>query len=76
MVSDNSENNYVTVPISSLVKPLFVFGDYGGNTKKKVCALPKINWAVYFGNKIKTGASKLDETPVDKEVNEDEEMGH
>ena len=34
MISDNSGTSYVTVPVSSLVKPMCVYGDYGGMKNK------------------------------------------
>ena len=64
MISDNFAKNHVIVPVSSLVKLLLVFGDYGGYPKKYYCVLPKRNWTRCFGDRIKLGASQLDGTLV------------
>ena len=45
MISDNFVTSYVTVLVSSLVKPMFTFGDYEGVKNKQFCALLKRNWA-------------------------------
>ena len=61
MISGNFATSYVTVPVSSLVKPMCVYGDYGGMKNKYFCALPKGNWARYFGD-------KLEQSPPDNNV--------
>ena len=43
----------VTVPLSSLVHPLFAIPDYGGNGTSYIVVLPRRNWSIYFGDKIK-----------------------
>ena len=43
MMSENFGTSYVKLPVSSLVKPMFVFGDYGGMKNKYFCALRKRN---------------------------------
>ena len=48
MLSDNFVKDHVVVPISSIIKPLFVFGDYEGDYKKKFCSLPKQNRGKIF----------------------------
>ena len=40
MISEKNGTSYVTVPVSSLVKPMFIYGDYGGMKNKYFCALP------------------------------------
>ena len=61
MTSDNFGTSYVTIPVSSLVRPMFVYGDYGGMKDKYFYAHPKRNWARYFGDKIK-------QSPLDNNV--------
>jgi len=43
----------VTVPLSSLVHPLCVIPDYGGNATSYIAVLPRRNLSRYFGDRIK-----------------------
>ena len=43
----------VTVPLLSLVHPLCVIPDYGGNGTSYIVVLPRRNWSRYFGDRIK-----------------------
>ena len=43
----------VTVPILSLVYPLCVIPDYGGNSTSYIVVLPRRNWSRYFRDRIK-----------------------
>ncbi len=52
-IGSNIDESFVTVPILSLVHPLCVFPDYGGNGKFFIVVLPKRNWSRYFGNRIR-----------------------
>ena len=49
----NNEISTVTVPLSSLVHPLCVIPDYGGDGTSYLVVLPRRNWSRYFGNRIK-----------------------
>ena len=49
----NDAISTVTVPISSLVHPLCVITDYGGNGTSYIVVLPRRYWSRYFGDKIK-----------------------
>ena len=74
MLSDNFVKNYVIIPTSAIVKPLFVFNDYEGDPKRKFCSLPKRNWARYFGNKIKCDReSNALQNSVDSQIEKDNE---
>ena len=42
----------VMVPLSSLVHPLCVVPDYGGNGTSYMVILPRRNWSKYFGDRI------------------------
>ena len=53
MISDDFGTSYVTLPVSSLGKPMFVHGDYRSTKNKYFCALQKRNWARYFSDKVK-----------------------
>ena len=48
----DDEINVVSVPITSLVHPLCVIPDYGGDGNSYVVVLPRRNWSRYFGNRI------------------------
>ena len=41
--------SFVTVPIDSLVHPLCVIPDIGGEPAHYFVVLPKSNWSRYFG---------------------------
>jgi hypothetical protein len=43
----------VMVPLSSLVHPLCVVPDYGGNGTSYMVVLPRRNWSRYFGDRIR-----------------------
>ncbi len=43
---------FVTVPTNSIVHPLCVFPDCGGQENKHFVVLPKRNWSQFFGNLI------------------------
>ena len=49
----NDAISTVTVPILSLVHPLCVIPDYGGNGTSYIVVLPRRNWSRYFGDRIK-----------------------
>jgi len=44
--------SFVTVPIDSLVHPLCILPDKGGDPNRYFVVLPKRNWSRYFGDKI------------------------
>jgi len=46
------EVSFVTVPLESIVHPLCVFPDIGGQKDKFFVVLPKRNWSRFFGNQI------------------------
>ena len=46
--------SFVTVPIDSLVHPLCVIPDIGGEPSRYFVVLPKSNWSRYFGDRINT----------------------
>jgi len=46
--------SFVTVPIDSLVHPLCVIPDIGGEPAHYFVVLPKSNWSRYFGDRIHT----------------------
>lgn len=50
----NDEISTVTVPLLSLVHPLCVIPDYGGDGTSYFVVLPRRNWSRYFGNRIKS----------------------
>jgi hypothetical protein len=50
----NDKISTVTVPLSSLVHPLCVIPDYGGDGASYFVVLPRRNWSRYFGNRIKS----------------------
>ena len=49
----NDATSTVTVRLSSLVHPLCVIPDYGGNGTSYIVVLPRRNWSRYFGDRIK-----------------------
>ena len=52
VLGSDDEVSIVSVPITSLVHPLCVIPDYGGDGKSYLVVLPRRNWSQYFGNKI------------------------
>ena len=44
---------HAAVPIESIVYPLIVFHDHGGNKNKFFITLPKRLWAKYFSDQIR-----------------------
>ena len=50
----NNEISTVTVPLLSLVHPLCVIPDYGGDGTSYFVVLPRRNCSRYFGNRIKS----------------------
>jgi len=50
----NDKISTVTVPLLSLVHPLCVIPDYGGDSASYFVILPRRNWSRYFGNRIKS----------------------
>ena len=52
VLGTNDDISTVTVPLSSLVHPLCVIPDYGGDAKSYFVVLPRRNWSRYFGDKI------------------------
>lgn len=48
----NNAISTVTVPLSSLVHPLCVIPDYGGNGKSYLVLLPRRIWSRYYGDRI------------------------
>lgn len=44
--------SYLRVPISSIVYPLCVIEDIGGDENMYVIILPKRHWSRYFGDQI------------------------
>jgi hypothetical protein len=48
----DDEVSVVTVPLSSLVHPLCVVPDYGGQGTSYLVILPRRNWGRYFGDKV------------------------
>ena len=46
------ECNYCVVPVDSIVRPLLVYEDYGGDEQRYFSALPRRYWARYFGDEI------------------------
>jgi hypothetical protein len=53
ILGTNDAISTVTVPLSSLVHPLCVIPDYGGNGTSYIVVLPRRNWSRYFGDRIK-----------------------
>ncbi len=51
MQEDLDECTYV-VPLESIVNPLCVFKNYGGQNREYFCPLPQRKWGRYFGDKI------------------------
>ncbi len=51
MPEDLDECTYV-VPLESIVNPLCVFKNYGGQNREFFCTLPQRNWGRYFGDEI------------------------
>ncbi len=45
--------SYVVVPIETIVHPLCVIPDDGENLDRYFVVLPKQNWSIYFGNRIR-----------------------
>ena len=52
VLGSDDEVSTVSVPLTSLVHPLCVIPDYGGDGKSYLLVLPRRNWSRYFGNKI------------------------
>ncbi len=52
VLGTNDDISTVTVPLSSLVHPLCVIPDYGGDATSYFVVLPRRNWRRYFGDKI------------------------
>ena len=52
VLGSDDEVSIVSVPITSLVHPLCVIPDYGGDGKSYIVVLPRRNWSRFFGNKI------------------------
>ena len=46
------EEHYCVVPIDSIIRPLLVYKDYGGNKTSYFSALPRRYWARYFGDEV------------------------
>jgi hypothetical protein len=53
ILGTNDAISTVTVPLLSLVHPLCVIPDYGGNGTSYIVVLPRRNWSRYFGDRIK-----------------------
>jgi hypothetical protein len=53
VLGTNDKISTLTVPLSSLVHPLCVISDYGGDGTSYIVVLPRRNWSRYFGNRIK-----------------------
>ena len=51
MPDDLDECTYA-VPLESIVHPLCVFKNYGGQNREYFCTLPQRKWASYFGGQI------------------------
>ena len=54
VLGTDDEVSMVTVPLTSLVHPLCVILDYGGNGTSYIAVLPKRNWSRFFGDRIKS----------------------
>ena len=52
VLGSDDEVSIVSVPMTSLVHPLCVIPDYGGDGKSYIVVLPRRNWSRFFGNKI------------------------
>ena len=52
-LSHNLSKNHVLASISSIIHPLCVINDHGGDPGKCFLVLPKKNWAEYFSKEIK-----------------------
>ena len=49
----NNEEYLTAVPVESIVRPLVVYSDIGGDDSNKfICSLPKREWCRHFGDKI------------------------
>ena len=53
IIGTNDVISTVTVPLLSLVHPLCVVQDYGGNGTSYIVVLPRRNWSGYFGDRNK-----------------------
>ena len=51
--SSYKSKHYCVVPVASIVRPLLVYEDYGGDRSSYYSALPKREWARYFGDEIR-----------------------
>jgi hypothetical protein len=51
-LSDHFDELYVIVPTSSIIHPLCVIKDYGGNSCTYMVILPKKNWSDYFTDRL------------------------
>ncbi len=53
ILGTNDAISTVTVLLLSLVHPLCVIPDYGGNGTSFIVVLPRRNWSRYYGDRIK-----------------------
>ena len=67
LLSTNFEENYILVPVSSIVHPMFAFQDYGGVDNKFFTSIPKRNWAAYFDDKIVIAPERIDVEDSDED---------